>query len=71
MSASMSMTNAQPFTSPDSLHNCIEDALESLAMIIQVNAYGSEDNLSAQQLEAIRAATTLVEHVHHMRHIAS
>lgn len=73
MSSSMSMTCSQPISTQDSLHHCIEDALESLAMVVQINAYGSEkeDGLSAQQLEAIRAATTLVEYVHRMRHTAS
>lgn len=72
MSSSMSMPCSESFSvSPQStLNQCIDDALESLAMIVQINAHGSDEEtgLDVQQIEAIRAATTLVEHVHRMRH---
>lgn len=68
---SSSISSLAPFLTPDhqALSRSLEDALESLAMIVQLNELGrNKGALPAQDIEIIRAAITMVETVH-ARHV--
>lgn len=68
---SSSISSLAPLLTPDhqALSRSLEDALESLAMIVQLNEHGrNKGALPTQDAEIIRSAITMVELVH-SRHV--
>lgn len=68
---SSSISSLAPLLTPDhqTLSRSLEDALESLAMIVQLNEHGrNKGALPPQDAEIIRSAITMVEWVygHHV-----
>lgn len=64
---SSSISSLAPLLTPDhqALSSSLEDALESLAMIVQLNEHGrNKGALPAQDAQIIRSAITMVELVY-------
>lgn len=70
---SSSISRLAPMLTPDhqALSHSLEDALEALAMIVQLNEHGrNQGALPSQDAEIIRSAITMVEMVHG-RHVVT
>lgn len=68
---SSSISSLAPLLTPDhqALSHSLEDALEALAMIVQLNEHGrNKGALPTQDAAIIRSAITMVELVH-SRHV--